>query len=90
MASTILPNYPTRSQGVENSGGREVDMVFTNCNFHACHVDLSGDHGGELFRTQALLEHRQTPKRELPPTALGPKPLNDLSRNMVDWPAPAF
>jgi hypothetical protein len=70
--------------GRQNSRRPAEGMVFTNRNLHAGHIDLSNDHVGELLGTHALLEHWQTPKRELPPINLGPKALNDLSRNMVD------
>jgi len=60
-------------------------VIFTNCNFDACHIDPFGDYDGKQLGAHTLFEHGKLPRRELPtPDELWSKAFNDLLRNKVE------
>ena len=59
-------------------------MIFTNCNFDACHIDPFGDYAGKQLRAHTLFEHGKLTRRQLPPDELWSESFDGLLRNKVE------
>jgi len=48
-------------------------VIFSNCNFDACHIDPFGDYAGKQLRAHTLFEHGKLPKTRVTPGELWPE-----------------